>query len=313
MRSSLVLAALGISVIACNAEESKSAKSDWQCAPTAVHNGETVTCTASAKGPKDVAANEPQAPGGGEVFVRTYGVPTSDTDAGSAESNTGTGSGDSTTAGGGSAEGESSADAPSVPSTPGTHDCSVGGENCPPVEALPPGPAAATDYRCKTGDQTTTCTRKTIECKAGTMQVGEECLASGEAPTIPSGGGCTLTQGYWKNHPSKWPTQMLTIGGVTYAQAELLTIFATPPTGDASLILGHQLIASMLNAANGAGQAQVGSAIQAAQAWMAANKDADGRLPYGVAATSAGGAAAVAISATLDTYNNGGLGVPHCN
>jgi hypothetical protein len=106
---------------------------------------------------------------------------------------------------------------------------------------------------------------------------------------------------------------MLTIGGVTYAQAELLTIFATPPTGDASLILGHQLIASMLNAANGAGQAQVGSAIQAAQAWMAATKDADGRLPYGVAATSAGGAAAVAISATLDTYNNGGLGVPPCN
>ena len=92
-----------------------------------------------------------------------------------------------------------------------------------------------------------------------------------------------------------------------------LKIFGTPPTGDASLILGHQLIAAMLNAANGAGQTQVGSAIQAAQAWMSANKDADGRLPYGVSATSAAGADAVAISAKLDTYNNGGLGVPHCN
>jgi hypothetical protein len=75
------------------------------------------------------------------------------------------------------------------------------------------------------------------------------------------------------------------------------------------LILGHQLIAAMLNAANGAGQGQVGSALQAAQDWMSANKDADGRLPYGCAA----GGDATAISDTLDSYNNGHLGPPHCN
>jgi hypothetical protein len=313
MRSSLVLAALGISLIACSVEESKSAKSEWQCAPTAVHNGETVTCTAPAKTAppsREVAANDQGTPGG-EVYVRTYGVPASEPSSGSADS-----TGDSSTPGSDSAE--NGASNPGAPA-PGEYDCSLGGASCPPVDALPPPPAAggstgaATDYRCGTADDKTTCTRKTIVCKAGTMQVGDECLAPTEAPSKPSGGGCTLTQGYWKNHASKWPTQILTIGGVTYTQAELLTIFNTPPTGDASLILGHQLIAAMLNAANGAGQAQVGSAIDAAQAWMSANKDADGRIPYGVAATGAAGADGVAISAKLDTYNNGGLDIPHCN
>jgi hypothetical protein len=331
MRSSLVFAALGISIIACNADESRSAKSDWQCAPKAVRNGETVTCTASAQEvPREVASNDP--PGGGALFVRTFGVPA------------GSGSGaptpepEETAPAAGSSGGatpapppvETDVSNPGVPSGPDEYDCSVGGKSCPPPDALPPPPAppaaggapdapaagsttgAATDYRCKTDEDKTTCTRKTIECKAGTMQVGEECLAPGEAPTAPSSGGCTLTQGYWKNHASRWPTQILTIGGVTYTQSQLLAIFNTPTTGDASLILGHQLIAAMLNAANGAGQAEVSSAIAAAQAWMSANKDADGRIPYGVDADSAAGAAGVAISAKLDTYNNGGLDVPHC-
>jgi hypothetical protein len=307
MRRSLVFAALGISLVACATDESKAGKGagrDWRCASTAVHNGETVTCTAAAEKTSGFTASDPGGSGDGAIYLRSYGVP--------AEESGSPPSGEGTTA------------PPPPPPPPVEYDCSLGGEHCPSAAELPPTPtgggttsgivsAAATDYRCTDANATTTCTRKTIECTEGTMQAGGECLAPGEAPTTSSGVGCTFTQGYWKNHASQWPTQVLTIGGVLYTQAELLAIFNTPPTGDASLILGHQLIAAMLNAANGAGLAQVGSAISAAQAWMSANKDGDGRLPYGTASTSPAGVEAVAISAKLDTYNNGGLDVPHCN
>jgi hypothetical protein len=121
-----------------------------------------------------------------------------------------------------------------------------------------------------------------------------------------------LTQGYWKNH-SAWPVQSLTIGGIVYSQSDLLAIFGMSPGGDASLILGHQLIAAMLNAAAGAGQAQAGPIIAQAQAWMAANIGAGGRLPYGTSSSSSAGAQAVALSNQLDAYNNGQLDVAHCN
>jgi hypothetical protein len=124
-------------------------------------------------------------------------------------------------------------------------------------------------------------------------------------------GGCTLTQGYWKNHASAWPVTSLTLGGATYSQAQLLTILGTPAGGDASLILAHQLIATLLNAASGAGQGPIGGVVAQAQAWLSAN--AGGKLlPYGVSASSAAGAQAVALANQLDAYNNGLAGVSHC-
>jgi hypothetical protein len=29
--------------------------------------------------------------------------------------------------------------------------------------------------------------------------------------------GCTLTQGFWKNHPEAWPVDLLTVGGSSTA------------------------------------------------------------------------------------------------
>jgi hypothetical protein len=63
---------------------------------------------------------------------------------------------------------------------------------------------------------------------------------------------CPLTQGFWKNHPSQWKVTTLTIGGIAYNKTQLLSIFNTSPGGDAKIILAHQLIAAMLNVANGA-------------------------------------------------------------
>ncbi|WP_437712427.1 hypothetical protein WMF45_43115 [Sorangium sp. So ce448] len=152
-----------------------------------------------------------------------------------------------------------------------------------------------------------------VACGSGdTDRFGEGRGNVVETPSGSEGDGCTLTQGYWKNHEESWPTSKLTIGGVEYSQAELLELFQTPPRGDTSLILGHQLIAALLNVGSGASDAALGGALAEAEAWMKDNKDADGRLPYGV---KQGGAAedAVALSGALADFNEGGIGPGHCD
>ena len=120
---------------------------------------------------------------------------------------------------------------------------------------------------------------------------------------------CTLTQGYWKNHEENWPVTSLTIGGQVYTDVELLTILWTPPQGDTSLILAHQLIAALLNVALGAtAPPAVQTALSDAEAWMLANADSDGRLPYG----STDGAA-TAIADALAAFNEGQSGTEHCD
>lgn len=142
--------------------------------------------------------------------------------------------------------------------------------------------------------------------------------------------GCTLTQGFWKNHggdhppapatphPSAWPPtavpMLLGLNPVThsYPQSELLRILRGPVQGNGAISLSKQLIAAKLNKANGA---PVPAAIQQTM------NDADGLIatepsripPIGTAflATSATGAYTLA----LDQYNNGEWpgGPLHCD
>jgi hypothetical protein len=105
----------------------------------------------------------------------------------------------------------------------------------------------------------------------------------------------------------------LKIGGVVYNQQQLLDLFNTSPGGDASLILGHQLIAALLNEDNGAVPSMaVATAIADAQAWMTANKGSNAGLPYGIPAGSPAGQQATALTQTLDDFNSGMAGTPHC-
>jgi hypothetical protein len=67
--------------------------------------------------------------------------------------------------------------------------------------------------------------------------------------------------GFWKNNADLWPTNSLTIGGISYTKDELLTVFSTPARGDAVLILAYQLIAAKLNVANGADSSSIASVI----------------------------------------------------
>jgi hypothetical protein len=117
--------------------------------------------------------------------------------------------------------------------------------------------------------------------------------------------GCTRTQGYWKNHPERWTVTSLTIGGVTYNQAQLLAIFATEPNGDATYILIHQLIAALLNAAAGADTTSVDDIIRQAQEWLEA-------IPPGTNPEGKVRQYGIDLAATLDRFNNGEEGPGHC-
>lgn len=119
--------------------------------------------------------------------------------------------------------------------------------------------------------------------------------------------GCTLTQGYWKNHNRfergnrsvAWPIDERTaLCGRTW-----LDILRTPTRGDAWMILAHQWIAAELNVANGASTTrEVRDALAAGQTLLAACRVAE-----------ADRALAIGASEVLDAYNNGDLGPGHCD
>lgn len=131
--------------------------------------------------------------------------------------------------------------------------------------------------------------------------------------------GCTLTQGYWKNHDSNVATLLalqggtLMIGHPSYDSVELHQFLEQPPSGgDAFIQLVHQLIAAKLNQLNGA---FVPSSIQ-----IAIN-DADlaiGNLvarPIGVDKVLSSNplfSEMNALASILDNYNQGNAGIPHC-
>lgn len=75
-------------------------------------------------------------------------------------------------------------------------------------------------------------------------------------------GGCTYTQGYWKNHEELWSVHELRLGNTSYSKSELLEILSTPPgTGKGAnglIQLAHQLIAAKLNTLKASDSAQGG-------------------------------------------------------
>jgi hypothetical protein len=86
----------------------------------------------------------------------------------------------------------------------------------------------------------------------------------------PEEDACHYTPGYWKNHASMWPVTSLTLGGVTFDQAQLLVFLNLPVRGDATVILAHHLIAAKLNVANGA-SSSIQDAIDSADAFLASH------------------------------------------
>jgi hypothetical protein len=131
--------------------------------------------------------------------------------------------------------------------------------------------------------------------------------------------GCTLTQGYWKTHNDSvclvdstsplcvaWPVTSLTLGTVTYSQADLLAIFGNPAMGNGLIALAHQLIAAKLNVAAGADDTAVAAAIVSADALiggLVVPPVGSGFLAPGVVG---------ALTTTLTNFNEGAIGPGHC-
>jgi hypothetical protein len=113
---------------------------------------------------------------------------------------------------------------------------------------------------------------------------------------------CPKTHGFWQNNADTWPVSSLTLGSQSYTKAELLAILSLPTKGDASLALAQQLIAAMLNVANGSDPAPISATIAHANALLAGYA---GKLPYGVKSATAIGQQMVADLTLLDQYNRG--------
>jgi len=129
--------------------------------------------------------------------------------------------------------------------------------------------------------------------------------------TVTVGNECPKSQGFWKNKPNLWPAAAIpmTLGSESYTKPELLAIMGTPSSGDASLILAHQLIAAILNTANGGDPRPICNTTAQANSLLSTF---GGKLPYNVKPSSSTGKQMVQLASILEQYNAGGL-TPGCN
>jgi hypothetical protein len=121
----------------------------------------------------------------------------------------------------------------------------------------------------------------------------------------PEDHGCTHTPGYWKNHPEAWPQDQIEIGGVVYLDAEAIAVLETPPQGDATYVLAHQLIAATVNVLAGADEEAVEGTIQQANAWLEAQ-------PLGSDPSNPERGQGVEFADALTDYNEGRTGPGPC-
>jgi hypothetical protein len=132
----------------------------------------------------------------------------------------------------------------------------------------------------------------------------------------PDNGGCTYTQGYWKNHgpagcasgnnSNEWPVNNLSLGNVPYSDSELCSIFKQSVKGNGLVSLAHQLIAAKLNVANGADDSSIAATIAAADALIG------GLVVPPVGSGSLAPAATSTLNGLLAGYNEGLTGPGHC-
>ena len=122
------------------------------------------------------------------------------------------------------------------------------------------------------------------------------------------GNYCPLSPGFWKNHPADWPLGTMTLGDQSYTRFEALDLLNLPVTGDASVTLANQLVATLLNVANGSDLSPISSQISQSQTVLSGYAI---RLPYGVGTSTSEGQAMIGLANQLDRYNSGRM-TPHC-
>jgi hypothetical protein len=116
----------------------------------------------------------------------------------------------------------------------------------------------------------------------------------------------TGTPGYWKNHPEAWPSNTITVGGVTYTKDQAIS-WLNKVGKDKTTTMFSSLVPAMLNVAIGNDPTCIASTIAAANSWMATY----GPVGSGVAASSPAWALGEPYHIQMDDYNNGRLCAPH--
>ncbi|HEU4721094.1 MAG TPA: hypothetical protein VFS59_06995 [Gemmatimonadaceae bacterium] len=116
-------------------------------------------------------------------------------------------------------------------------------------------------------------------------------------------GGCTFTQGWYKNHTDQWPAGF-SPNTVFDGWLSWIDLYNTPPKGgNAYIQLAHQYMTALMNVANGAAvPANVQTALNTAAAYFA-----------GGGAGTGGATDITGVAAILDAYNNGLTGPGHCD
>ena len=122
--------------------------------------------------------------------------------------------------------------------------------------------------------------------------------------------GCTYTQGGYKNvrmHADRWPIDYSALFPYGNTGASYLEILLTPVRGDAWMNLAHQYIAANNNYINNGSSApaNVEAALSEAEALLSSYDP--GAVPKSAKQ------AFITAKNTLDSYNNGNEGVPHCD
>lgn len=114
--------------------------------------------------------------------------------------------------------------------------------------------------------------------------------------------GCTYTHGWWKHRTRIWPDGYARDNPFFGSGMTWLEILTAPSKGgDEYIILGRQWAAAALNVANGASMAPDAlAAFNAAEAYLAGS-------------TTPSRDDVIGWSETLTDYNEGKLGVPHCD
>lgn len=116
-------------------------------------------------------------------------------------------------------------------------------------------------------------------------------------------GGCTFTQGWYKNHTDQWPSGFSPSasfdGGLSW-----IDLYNTPPKkGNAYIQLAHQYMTALMNVANGAvAPTAVQTAINTATTYF-----------IGGGAGAGGATDITGVAAILDDFNNGVTGPGHCD
>jgi hypothetical protein len=117
---------------------------------------------------------------------------------------------------------------------------------------------------------------------------------------------CTYTLGFWKNHPDAWLIEELVLGGKGVGKKSGIEILNTPPKGDATYILVHQLIAAKLNILAGADPEAASLPIDGADAWLIDN-------PLGSNPEDGTRAMGIDLADALQSFNEGASGPGHCD